>query len=245
MTGARVLDVAGLGKTWDDGHRRVDIDIDRLTLQPGSFKVIVGQSGSGKSTALDMISLVRTPDRVGHVALVGADDALADISHDVQRGREEALCAYRRASYAYIVQTSELMPFLRVSDDIAMQQRLSGRGSRDLARDYAQALDITDCLSQFPAALSVGQRQRAAVVRAAAAQPRILLADEPTAALDPELKSAVITVFKHLASLGTAVLMVTHDFGLIEQHHLPYLKTYSTRTATGWQTRFVDAEEAG
>lgn len=241
MTSNPVLEIAGLGKTWDDGKRRIDISVDRLTVQPGDFKVVVGPSGSGKSTALDLLALVRRPDRVGSFKMSGRNtNEFDDLTDEVLNGREDRLCSIRRENFTYVVQTSELMPFLRVQEDFALQQDISGTGSLDLARSLAEKLDIGDCLQQFPNDLSVGQRQRAAVVRAAAAQPRILLADEPTSALDPDLKNKVISVLKQTAENGTAVLMVTHDIDLIRHHSLETVTVHTNRTDAGWETVFTD-----
>ena len=241
MTRSPVLEVEGLGKIWDDGKRRIDIAIDRLTVSPGDFKAIVGPSGSGKSTALDLLALVRRPDRAESFRLsVSCEGETEEIRREVLKSRGDRLCDLRRRTYAYVVQTSEMMPFLRLEEDFALQQSISGTGSLDLARAMAEALDIGDCLGLFPGELSVGQRQRAAVVRAAAAMPRILLADEPTSALDPDLKTAVLTALKDTAARGTAVLMVTHDVDLIQRHGLDVVGVETERTTAGWKTVFTD-----
>ena len=136
------------------------------------------------------------------------------------------------------------MPFLTVAENYALQQQISRRLDPDLWQRYGRDLDLSDVAGKYPATLSVGQRQRAAVVRAAACRPAVLLADEPTSACDPDLKDAVIGVLKTAAADGSAVVMVTHELALIERHGLIPVAAQSEREATGWRTRFSDTAQS-
>ncbi|MEL6680901.1 MAG: ATP-binding cassette domain-containing protein, partial [Pseudomonadota bacterium] len=108
------------------------------------------------------------------------------------------------------------------------------------AQDLAEQLGIAECMDRMPGQLSVGQRQRAAIARAAACAPAILLADEPTSALDPELKAQAMRVFQEIAARGTSVLIVTHDTELVRDFDLPLLGQHSEDLSDGWRTIFTD-----
>lgn len=235
------LVASGIGKTWTVGRRRIAIDVDALTLRAGEVKAMVGPSGSGKSTALDMLALVLSPDRLGRLRVSVDGETLLDADAAALRRDSERLTSLRRRAFAYVVQTHELMPFLRLRQNFALQQRISGRGTAALATELAERLGIGECLDSYPDALSVGQRQRAAVVRALACRPPLLLADEPTSALDPDLKDAVLAEFLRIAAEGTAVLIVTHDHHLVERHGLTAIGVESGKSGDDWQTRFSDA----
>ncbi len=236
-----VLSVHGARKSWSDGGRLVDIVITRLDLHAGDFRTVTGPSGSGKSTALDMLALALRPDALDAMVLrrrSGGPDT--DLKAEVLAGRGRALAALRAEAFAYVVQTAELMPFLTLAQNFDLQQRISGRRDPALWRDHAGRLDLSDVLKEHPGNLSVGQRQRAAVVRATASRPAILLADEPTSASDPDLRDRVIELLGTAASDGSAVLMVTHDLGLAEKHGLPSVPAAYERRENGWRTRFGD-----
>ncbi len=108
----------------------------------------------------------------------------------------------------------------------------------------AGALDVEGLFDAFPAEISVGQRQRVAVGRALCCTPRIVLADEPTAAQDPLLKDKVIDALRVAAENGTAVIMVTHDLELVARHNLPQIKNEGSINGNSWFSRFHDARIA-
>ena len=240
---APVLSVRNIVKRWREGDRGIEIEIAALDLRAGEIKALTGPSGSGKSTALDMLGLALRPDDIGAMTLSHADGD-TDLRPIVTGSSGDARAAVRARYFSYVVQTSELIPFLSLADDIDLQQRISGTPDPSYARQLAEQLDIVDLMSSVPAALSVGQRQRAAVVRAAAARPAILLADEPTSALDPDLKDRVLALLKTCAEAGSAVLIVTHDHALLETFAIPQVAVVAERLPGGWSTRFDDRDAA-
>jgi putative ABC transport system ATP-binding protein len=129
-----------------------------------------------------------------------------------QRGAGDALARLRAQSFGYVLQTGGLVPFLSVGANAALAQDLAGR--RDAARiaALAERLGIAGLLARMPETLSVGQRQRAAILRALAHQPALVLADEPTAALHPEMAVSILALLAEQArAAGAAVLLATHD----------------------------------
>lgn len=234
-----VLDVRNIGKVWEDRGRRIDISISRLSLSKGELKVITGPSGSGKSTALDLIALALKPEPTGSLHLASSN-GIVDACPLLANGNEDRLSEIRAELYGYIVQTAELIPFLSVQENCEIQQRICGRGSRRNIAELAKTLEIDDLLDNAPAELSVGQRQRAAIVRALCSEPRIVLADEPTSSQDPELKDLVISVLKSFAQNDCGVIVVTHDVDLVARHDLNRIEMQSEKRPDGWWTRFSD-----
>lgn len=238
-----LLHAERLGKVWADGDRSIDIAIESLSLCAGDFVAITGPSGCGKSTALDLMSLVLRPEPGGSLHLTDGR-ALRDISGLLYAQSEGALARLRAQTFGYVVQTSELIPFLTIRENCALQQDISGRGTAADITETATALDVTKLFSAYPAELSVGQRQRVAIVRALCSLPLIVLADEPTASQDPQLKDTIMDVFRDATRRGTAVVMVTHDLELVDRHGLDRVGIDGVSRGNDWQCRFVDRRAA-
>ncbi|MCA8933760.1 MAG: ATP-binding cassette domain-containing protein [Rhodospirillaceae bacterium] len=201
--------------------------VDRLEIRPGDRLAVVGPSGSGKSTLIDMLALALAPDLAGRfwVADAPADGVGPADRRDVKRawdaGARSDLARLRGRLFGYVVQTGGLLPFLSVAANIALTQRVAGRPDPDWIAELARRLDLTDLMARLPAQLSVGQRQRVAVARALAHRPPILLADEPTASLDPVNAERVMTALTALvADSGAALVLVTHDAELAGRYDL-------------------------
>jgi putative ABC transport system ATP-binding protein len=198
-----VLDVKNLTVRLPAGADRENaIEGISLQVKRGEIVCIVGESGSGKSTLLHLIGGLDTADS-GRVAIEGTDlTALNDA------GR----AALRRGTVGVIFQQFNLIPSLTVTGNIAFQARLAGRN--DPARNHALAdrLGLGAHLHKYPEQLSGGQQQRVAVARALANHPSLILADEPTAALDGNLGRQVMELFQRIAHEQNAgVIVVTHD----------------------------------
>ena len=176
-----------------------------LSIQQGEFTAIMGASGSGKSTLLNVISTI---DRVssGDIYVDGRNIAQMD---------EDALSAFRRDRLGFIFQEYNLLDTLTIAENITLPLNLKKvdvpQTQKELKR-VADALDVTDQLSKFPYELSGGQRQRAACARALITDPALVLADEPTGALDSKNSKVLMRTFEMMnQSLGSTILMVTHD----------------------------------
>jgi cell division transport system ATP-binding protein len=178
-------------------------------LEPGTFTFLTGPSGAGKSTLLKLLYLAEAPSR-GLITLFGTDLATA---------RRSAFPALRRR-IGVVFQDFRLLSHLSAFDNVALPLRLAGRKTDDYIRDVEELLNwvgLGDRMNAKPPTLSGGEQQRVAIARAVVGQPDLLLADEPTGNVDPELAQRLIRLFGELNRLGTTVLIATHDRGLIER----------------------------
>lgn len=181
--------------------------LPRFRLDSGEAIAVTGPSGAGKSTLLDLLALALKPDAAEAFALAGHDAAAL-----WRAGAADALASLRAAHLGYVLQQGGLLPFLSVRENILLPQRLAGRLDPARVEELAARLDISDQLAKKPAALSVGQRQRAAIARALAHRPAIVLADEPTASVHPEMADTVLALLAATArDSGAALVLATHD----------------------------------
>jgi cell division transport system ATP-binding protein len=178
-------------------------------LEPGSFTFLTGPSGAGKSTLLKLMFLAEPPSR-GLITLFGTDLATA---------RRSEFPALRRR-VGVVFQDFRLLPHLSAFDNVALPLRLAGGKRDDYAHDVEELLGwvgLGDRLNAIPPTLSGGEQQRVAIARAVVARPDLLLADEPTGNVDPDMGQRLIRLFSELNRLGTTVLIATHDRTLIER----------------------------
>jgi len=207
VTAGAALAIEGLRRTNGAGDTGFVLEVDRFVLRAGEAVAIAGPSGSGKSTFLDLAALAAAPDSADALALGGVDAARL-----WRRGETEALARLRASAIGYVLQTGALLPFISVRENILLPQRLSGREDPARVEALAGTLGIAATLARKPAALSVGQRQRAAIARALAHRPALVLADEPTASLHPEMADTVLGLLvTQVAAHGAALLLATHD----------------------------------
>ncbi|MGE5516230.1 MAG: ABC transporter ATP-binding protein [Bacteroidota bacterium] len=212
--GHPLIQLRGVAKHYGEGATRVDalraLDLD---IHAGSLVGLLGPSGSGKSTVLNLIGAIVTPN-AGRIVLEG--ETVYDgrwLRADLRRLRLEKI--------GFIFQFHNLIPFLSVVENVQVVLELAG-DTRTAAR--ARALELLDYLQvgeradARPSQLSGGQAQRVAIARALANRPRIILADEPTAALDSERAGIVMTLLRKVADEhGTAVVVVTHDEKIMDR----------------------------
>jgi len=179
-----------------------------FVLEAGSFTFLTGLSGAGKTTLLKLIYLAEPPSR-GLITLFGRDLATA---------RRAALPALRRR-IGVVFQDFRLLDHLSAFDNVALPLRLAGKRVSDYAHDVEELLSwvgLGDRMNSVPPTLSGGEQQRVAIARAVVARPDLLIADEPTGNVDPEMGARLIRLFGELNRLGTTVLIATHDRALIE-----------------------------
>ncbi len=185
--------------------KRLDLDVD-----PGEFVYVVGPSGSGKSTLLRLMHGTVKP-RSGSVFV----DGLA-----VNSLRRVQLLKVRR-QVGHVFQTYELMPYLSALENVLLPLQLGHptlRNASAYAIDALELVGLGDKLKQRPGTLSMGEQQRVAVARAIAAQPRILLADEPTGNLDSASSAEIVELFRQLNGMGSTVVMATHDEVMLSRY---------------------------
>ena len=190
-----------------DGPVRVLDGVD-LTILPGDFVAIIGGSGSGKSTLLNLVGLLDRPT-AGRLIIDGIDTGTLD---EAERAR------FRRDRLGFVFQFHHLIPELTLLENAMLPCGIGRRMPQGTADRIAALLDQVGLAAhrhKLPSQVSGGQQQRAAIVRALANQPRLVLADEPTGNLDQTSRDAVFQLLRHICKKeGRSVLMVTHD------HHL-------------------------
>jgi polar amino acid transport system ATP-binding protein len=203
---APLLQVKGLVKRFGE-HTVLDgVDVDVAEHQ---VVVLIGASGSGKSTLLRCVNLQEDIDD-GQILLDGQDISDPRVDADLAR-----------RGMGVVFQAFNLLPHLSVLDNVTLAPRVVHGVDRATATERGRALlarvGLADRADAFPDRLSGGQQQRVAIVRALAYEPRLLLLDEITSALDPELVGEVLTLVRELAEQGATILMATHEMGFARQ----------------------------
>ncbi len=199
-----VLRTENLKKYYGTGESQVRaLDGIDLTVEQGEFLAVVGTSGSGKSTLLHMLGGLDRPTS-GKVYVDGKD---------ISGLKDDALCIFRRRKIGFVFQSYNLVPVLNVYENIVFPIELDGNETdRDYVECVIEALGLKSKLTSLPGQLSGGQQQRAAIARALAAKPAILLADEPTGNLDSKTGQDVLGLLKVTGErFGQTIVMITHN----------------------------------
>ena len=209
---AAVVEVEGVSKTFGSGDLAVHaLKPCSFTVQEGELAALEGPSGSGKSTLLLAISLILQPT-TGRIVIHGQE------VYSNGRARVDDR-AFRRRNIGFIFQQHNLIPFLTAIENVALVMQLNGIGRREATRRAMELLgylEIEHRANSLPANLSGGEQQRVAIGRALANEPPLILADEPTAALDTERGLKVMALLKKIArERHSAVITVTHDHRMI------------------------------
>jgi putative ABC transport system ATP-binding protein len=200
-----LLIATGLVKAYrTDGAEQVVLRGVSMTVEAGEWIAVMGPSGCGKSTLLHVLGGLDDPD-AGSI-LLG--------DQDISRLGVAARAVLRRQRVGYVFQQYNLIPHLDVAANVELPQRLLGRGRREAKSRTAELLDalgLADKAHALPGTLSGGEQQRVAIGRALANGPDLLLADEPTGALDTAASRAVIELLREQHDAGQTIVMVTHD----------------------------------
>jgi putative ABC transport system ATP-binding protein len=206
-----LVELTEVSKTYDGAGGRAALDGVSLDIEAGEFTAIMGPSGSGKSTLLNLIAGIDRPSG-GRVRVAGED--LGGLS-------EARLARFRRARLGFVFQFFNLLGNLTVLENVLIPAQLQGTRptlARARAMELLARLDIAELADQYPARLSGGQQQRVAVARALINRPLLLLADEPTGAMDTRSGGQVMGLLEGLNREGQTVLLVTHDAKLATRH---------------------------
>ena len=202
------LEAAGLTKIYGSGNTEVVAMNDvSLRVERGEVIALLGPSGAGKTTLLTALGLINPPT-AGHITLGG--EPVMDGSRALVN-----LAAFRRKHIGFVFQKANLIPFLNAAQNVQVALEINDvrpRLARQRALELMEYLGVADRASHLPDALSGGQQQRVAVARALANEPSLILADEPTAALDGHRGRQVMELFRQVAhERGAGVIVVTHD----------------------------------
>ncbi len=201
-------------KCYENGHealKQVSFEI-----KSGEFAFLTGHSGAGKSTLLKLIMLIERPSR-GNILV--DDKNLKNIS--------SRQIAYYRRNIGVVFQNHQLIFDRTVFDNIALPLLISGYPQKEIGRRVRAALDKVGLLkkeNQYPIALSGGEQQRVGIARAVVNKPTLLLADEPTGNLDPDLSAEIMDLFTRFNRAGVTVLVASHDMHLVKQLHFRTLR---------------------
>ena len=202
-----ILEVSGLRKVYTTrfGGSRVEaLRNVQFTVEQGEYVAIMGESGSGKTTLLNILAALDEPT-AGTVRLDG---------HELGKIREKDAAAFRRDNLGFVFQEFNLLDTFTLEDNIYLPLVLAGTGyeeMRERLKPIARELGLTELLKKYPYEVSGGQKQRAAVARAIITQPKLLLADEPTGALDSGSTDELLRLFAEINRAGQTILMVTHS----------------------------------
>lgn len=207
-----IVEIKDVQKSYEVGGGRIPVLMGlSLSVEPGEFLAITGPSGNGKSTLLNMITGIDRPTQ-GEVLVNGFP------VHDMG---ENQLAAWRGENIGIIFQFFQLLPALSLEQNVQMPMEFAGKYSRkerqERARYLLELVELGDQAKKLPGMVSGGQQQRAAIARALANDPPILIADEPTGNLDSKTAGTIFDLFLKLVDQGKTLLMVTHDVNLVEQ----------------------------
>ncbi len=200
-----LVELRDVRKVYNNGHQgSVALDSVSLTIPQGQAACIMGPSGSGKSTLLNVIGGLDRPS-AGTVRVAG---------QDLRKMSEAALARFRRTEVGVVFQFFNLLNNLTALDNAMIPAQLAGvkrAAARKRALDLFERLGISPLRDQYPMLMSGGQRQRVAIARALVNNPTLLLADEPTGALDTHSGEKVMAIFGELNRSGQTIVLVTHD----------------------------------
>lgn len=218
------LEAGRLRATLHDAERTFALDASGFRLDAGEIVALSGASGCGKTLLLELLCLIRRPDAGAEFALV-SDGTRTDLAAAwTRRDAAETIPALRGRLFGFVPQTGGLLPFLTVRDNIALAQDIARRPDSTLIDHLVEKLGLTGLCGLYPDQLSIGQRQRVAIARALAHRPAALIADEPTAALDPSAARSVLDMLAAAAAdTGAAVILSCHDHALLRSAGLRQL----------------------
>ena len=202
-----ILQVSGLKKVYTTrfgGNRVEALKNVNFTVEEGEYVAVMGESGSGKTTLLNILAALDKPT-AGSVILDG---------QDLSKIKESQIAAFRRDNLGFVFQDFNLVDTFSIEDNIYLPLVLAGKSYREMSEaivPIAAQLGITELLKKYPYEVSGGQKQRAAVARALITSPKLILADEPTGALDSKATDELLRLFGGINASGQTVRMVTHS----------------------------------
>ncbi len=202
-----ILQIHGLQKTYATrfGTNKVEaLKNVNFAVESGEYMAIMGESGSGKTTLLNILAGLDRPTN-GTVLLE---------SMDITKIKDVALSTFRRENLGFVFQDFNLLDTFNLKDNIFLPLVLCGKSHSEMEKrlaPIAEELGITPLLSKYPYEVSGGQKQRAAIARALITHPKLILADEPTGALDSKASEELLRLLSHINQKGQTILMVTHS----------------------------------
>lgn len=200
-----MIKLDGIQKSYGVGKQKLHVlkGID-ITINDGEFVSIMGSSGSGKSTLLNILGILDKYDQGDYYL---ADTLIKNIS-------EKKAAYYRNKFLGFVFQSFNLLSFKNATENVALPlyyQKVSRKKRNDIALEYLDMVGLKDWATHMPSELSGGQKQRVAIARALISDPKVILADEPTGALDTQTSYDVMDIFKRVNDSGKTIVVVTHE----------------------------------
>ena len=200
-----MIKLEGIQKSYGVGNQKLHVlkGLD-ITIDKGEFVSIMGSSGSGKSTLLNILGILDKYDS-GNYYL--ADTLIKNIS-------EKKAAFYRNKFLGFVFQSFNLLSFKNATENVALPlyyQKVSRKKRNEIALEYLEMVGLKDWAAHMPSELSGGQKQRVAIARALISDPKVILADEPTGALDTQTSYDVMDIFKRVNDAGKTIVVVTHE----------------------------------
>ena len=202
-----MIELINVTKRYGTGKKVTALNRFCCDIHQGEMVAVMGRSGSGKSTVLNILSGVDRLDE-GTYRFMG---------EDISKKRGDAMTIFRRDNIGFVLQHFALIPEYTIYQNIALPLRLCGTSKKEIREKVlriAQELGIQKHLTKYPSELSGGEAQRAAIARAVIHEPKVILADEPTGALDEATGLKIMKVFQKLHQQGNTIIIVTHDAGI-------------------------------
>jgi len=219
------------------------LEVPSIDIHAEENIALVGHSGCGKSTLMDLFALVLHPDHADGFSISPVDGEQDNIEDLWRRKKQNRLSLIRKKHIGYVLQSGGLLPYLTVRENIELPRKLLKLPKDDSIPSISKVLGIHRQLDKLPGLLSAGERQRAAFARALAHRPSILLADEPTAALDPITARKIMAVVMELIKgLKITLITASHDWAHVYKMDLRMLRQESGPTENGriYQSTFRD-----
>ncbi|MGI3168676.1 ABC transporter ATP-binding protein [Pseudooceanicola sp. C21-150M6] len=215
------LQADSLAVTLRSPERSFRLEIEGLRLVAGEATGLTGGSGTGKTLLLELLGLLRRPDRGAQYQARTAEGVIDLAAAWDSRAARSDLTALRGMLFGFVPQAGGLLPFLTVLENVTLGQKITGREDAEHAAALMERLGIAPLAALYPGSLSIGQRQRVAIARALAHRPPFVIADEPTAALDPDTAAEAMSLLVGAArDDGAALLVSSHDLGLLDRFPL-------------------------
>jgi putative ABC transport system ATP-binding protein len=239
--GALIYHLRDVTKTRESEGVAFRLNVPRLQIAQGEKIALIGESGCGKSTLLDMLAFILQPTAIGAFRFrpEQAGEPL-DIADLWDKRRQNRLGDLRKRHIGYVMQTGGLLPYLTVRENMSLSRNVLGLKDDGTVADLARELGIARHLDKLPETLSTGERQRVAIGRALAHRPSIVIADEPTASVDPFAAEKIMSLFIGLVEeLNITVIVASHAWRHIKRLGLRRLAHHTQRSDDGGATETI------
>jgi len=217
-------------------NAQFNLMVQNLRIYQGDKIAFIGESGCGKSTLLDILAFIAQPTKSGTFNFYLQNQEPVNVFSEWQKKRLDPLSQLRKRYIGYVMQTGGLLPYLNVKDNILLSRDILNLPKQDDAVDkLISALKLDRHLTKSPSVLSIGERQRVAIARALAHKPKIVIADEPTASLDPHSAKNVMSLFVSLVEqFDITLILASHDWQPLKNFglHRYYLHTEHSENLT-------------